>query len=414
MWFLWAISLTAISAFFTVRSVRLRRRLAPAVEAHRRRLESSDVTDRGSDPTSASEDLSGLGAALPPDWHEANGPNGVYYYNTRTQETSWTRPVPPPTVVCTLWPVVVSICVLAEGTLGWITGCAWTNAVESFWPSLPMYPSLPILISDLGATTAVTLLSTVWLIYCADDPTKYTDEQKEDREAVERYFITNAMSFFVGWCYVVSCRDLVTMASDAFGKHGGHWGFAGELAVVILFGPVLTAVLVYVKSVLLARYARLAPKRAQTEPSNAEARSDAAAWANMGSSDTLPAAVDSNQDAPSAPAELPPRHAFYGVAGAPPVSSHIFNTITAGVPPVVVAAPSREELPVARALDPMLMFEPVIAVRPVAVYVSDQSVRPLLPPVVRRSNSGPATELGRCCADRMGPLLGGARRPDTP
>lgn len=29
---------------------------------------------------------------LPPDWQEANGPTGVYYYNVRTQETSWTRP----------------------------------------------------------------------------------------------------------------------------------------------------------------------------------------------------------------------------------------------------------------------------------------------------------------------------------
>ena len=32
------------------------------------------------------------GGALPPDWEEANGPTGLYYYNTRTQETSWTRP----------------------------------------------------------------------------------------------------------------------------------------------------------------------------------------------------------------------------------------------------------------------------------------------------------------------------------
>ena len=40
----------------------------------------------------------GGGGALPPDWQEASGPTGVYYYNTRTQETSWTRPAggPPP------------------------------------------------------------------------------------------------------------------------------------------------------------------------------------------------------------------------------------------------------------------------------------------------------------------------------
>ena len=38
------------------------------------------------------------GGGLPPDWEEANGPTGLYYFNTRTQETSWTRPQggPPP------------------------------------------------------------------------------------------------------------------------------------------------------------------------------------------------------------------------------------------------------------------------------------------------------------------------------
>ena len=41
------------------------------------------------------------GGGLPPDWQQASGPQGTYYYNTRTNETSWTRPAdvggaPPP------------------------------------------------------------------------------------------------------------------------------------------------------------------------------------------------------------------------------------------------------------------------------------------------------------------------------
>uniref|UniRef100_A0A7S2CYF3 WW domain-containing protein n=1 Tax=Haptolina brevifila TaxID=156173 RepID=A0A7S2CYF3_9EUKA len=32
------------------------------------------------------------GDGLPPDWQEASGPTGVYYYNVRTKETTWTRP----------------------------------------------------------------------------------------------------------------------------------------------------------------------------------------------------------------------------------------------------------------------------------------------------------------------------------
>tara|TARA_B110001452_G_scaffold171902_1_gene143969 strand:- start:482 stop:658 length:177 start_codon:yes stop_codon:yes gene_type:complete len=47
----------------------------------------------------------------------------------------------------------------------------------------------------------MTLLAICWFVYLDDNPSSYTDEQKTQREAVERFFLTNAFSFFVGWCH---------------------------------------------------------------------------------------------------------------------------------------------------------------------------------------------------------------------
>ena len=41
-------------------------------------------------PTAAPQ---GRAGALPPQWQEASHPNGTYYYNTSTGQTSWERPV---------------------------------------------------------------------------------------------------------------------------------------------------------------------------------------------------------------------------------------------------------------------------------------------------------------------------------
>jgi hypothetical protein len=69
------------------------------------------------------------------------------------------------------------------------------------------------------------------------------------RELVERYFVTNAGSFVVGWGWVVVLRDLSSAASTAI----DHWlggdpqaqelAFFSEAATVVLFGPVLSVLL---------------------------------------------------------------------------------------------------------------------------------------------------------------------------
>ena len=90
----------------------------------------------------------------------------------------------------------------------------------------------------------------------------------EHRSAVERYFLTNAMSFFVGWCYIQVLRDLVALTSVLLGEHGARWGFIGELVVVTVFGPALTLILVQSKTCLLRKYAKIADQgRGRSEPS---------------------------------------------------------------------------------------------------------------------------------------------------
>ena len=48
----------------------------------------------------------------------------------------------------------LSLCALCEGTLGWITGCGWINAVKSAWTSIDAFPTLAVLASDVRAAAA--------------------------------------------------------------------------------------------------------------------------------------------------------------------------------------------------------------------------------------------------------------------
>eukprot|EP00908_Phaeocystis_cordata_P013249 Transcript_24293.p1 GENE.Transcript_24293~~Transcript_24293.p1 ORF type:complete len:569 (-),score=168.97 Transcript_24293:72-1679(-) len=168
----------------------------------------------------------------------------------------------------------ISLCALGEGTLGWTTGCSWTKAVSSFWPpfietkSIDAYPSMRVLLCDFLAAIFVTLLAVGWLLYLADDPLKYDDVAKSRRSAVEQYFATNAMAYFVGWCHITYLRDLVTLTREGLIEAGARDELAqlGELAVVFLFGPVLTLLMIQAKALLLRRYAALATRRAPSSP----------------------------------------------------------------------------------------------------------------------------------------------------
>jgi len=161
--------------------------------------------------------------------------------------------------------MLCSLCALLEGTFGWITGCAWTTAVSTVWFTLDMYPSLSVMVGNVLASLFFTACAVLWMLYVADDPFKYEDEQKIHRSAVERFFITNAMSFFVGWCWIVCMHDLITLAGAIFDVYSANWGLFGQVALVTCFGPLLTSLVVYVKMTLIRRYANTSQLEGEDE-----------------------------------------------------------------------------------------------------------------------------------------------------
>lgn len=168
--------------------------------------------------------------------------------------------------------MVCSVCALLEGTAGWVSGDAWTQAYSYLFFWISLYPTPLVLLYDTLAAALATAVPVLWLLYVAEDPFKYSDEQKMRRSTVEKFFLTNAMSFFVGWCYITWLRDLVTLLGDALQRWA--WGFYAQLALVICFGPGLTTVTVCVKMTAVRRYARQRAKTAAATRSEADDEHD--------------------------------------------------------------------------------------------------------------------------------------------
>ena len=149
---------------------------------------------------------------------------------------------------------------LVQGTLGWVAGCAWTDVAVDLFPSLSLPPtSHSILLANVGVALGLTALSTCWLVFGAASSVSLSEEDMTNREAVEAYFLTGAMSFFVGWAWVLVIRDsfhpfgqaVGALVDDAFGslelEDGSYvhtaWaargGYIGQLVSVLIFAPVL-------------------------------------------------------------------------------------------------------------------------------------------------------------------------------
>lgn len=89
---------------------------------------------------------------------------------------------------------------LVQGTLGWIAGCAWSDLFTYLTPSMNA-PSTTALdfASNVGVAVAFTLVAVAWLACSGEDPSTVEWNEALDRSDVEQYFVTGAMSFFVGW-----------------------------------------------------------------------------------------------------------------------------------------------------------------------------------------------------------------------
>lgn len=219
VWLLWAISLTAISAVATVRLVRLRVRLMSSLQALKQQSDQAPL------------------------------PRLTFRCSTRLQ----------------LQMMACSLCALLEGTFGWITGSAWSTGLVQVFYSLEEYPTLVNVVYNIAISFGASVLAMLWILYLADDPFDVT--RKTQRSYVERFFMTNAMTFFVGWSYIVWMRGLVVnvrnMLLDA---NYADWGTFGEIVTVIFFGPVMTVLLVRSKVALFGWYSGVHKTRSVRAP----------------------------------------------------------------------------------------------------------------------------------------------------
>ena len=101
---------------------------------------------------------------------------------------------------------------LFEATLAWVAGCAWCDAVVELTTQAD-YPTPRVVLMDTLLAWGFVVLAIAYIIL-SGQPTSIADRYKRNREAVERYFVCYALSFIVGWSWIVMLRDYETLLSD--------------------------------------------------------------------------------------------------------------------------------------------------------------------------------------------------------
>uniref|UniRef100_A0A7S0P5Z9 Uncharacterized protein n=1 Tax=Calcidiscus leptoporus TaxID=127549 RepID=A0A7S0P5Z9_9EUKA len=134
---------------------------------------------------------------------------------------------------------------LMEATLGWVSGCAWTNAVvASPYFAFQAFPTVPGCIKNGGSALLLTCCGVGWLVASGSgSATRMDDRQRGKREEVERYFATNAMGFFVGWSWLVFLRSLSTQFARVGMLAGEASALIGEVLCMAVLAPVLVLAL---------------------------------------------------------------------------------------------------------------------------------------------------------------------------
>ena len=229
MLFFWAISLTGVLAALNVKLTAWRQRLLEAVNGQSRETATSvTAAESGEEELDRDHPLTTF-----PDSAPALSASSASKARreTRIRKAERARAA------------LSSSIALVEGIFGWVTGCAWTDAWVAYLGTTTQYPTFAVTGADFGYACAATALAVGWLALTGDG--SGLDGILTAREKVERYFLTNALSFVVGWAWVVVVRDLTTLISN-IGAPG--WNALRQGICVFIFGPVLTLVFMRVKA----------------------------------------------------------------------------------------------------------------------------------------------------------------------
>jgi hypothetical protein len=130
-----------------------------------------------------------------------------------------------------------------------VAGVAWTNVVVE-WSTQIYYPSGQVVLADSSLVLLFTVVACLVTVLTGGKLRAIDDRAKGSREAVEGYFLVNALSFILGWSWIVMLRDCETLLADGITR-GGNWqraDFFAEGLLVLVFGPGLTLLLVRTKT----------------------------------------------------------------------------------------------------------------------------------------------------------------------
>ena len=138
-----------------------------------------------------------------------------------------------------------------ESTAGGVTGCAFTDAVTTVSGTLSASPkeSPTVWLADVAIAVAFTIFAFGWLALAhvpspkAATSAYHDDAQKVQREVIEKDFLTEALSFAVGWGYIVSLRDVSYLLGRVLGRDSEGWTRMAQILIVLLVGTTLTLLL---------------------------------------------------------------------------------------------------------------------------------------------------------------------------
>lgn len=147
------------------------------------------------------------------------------------------------------WRALCAQCLsLVEATFGWVTGCAWTDAIARFTALSKNTLQAPsVAAEDVRVAAALTLVALAWLVVHAPrDSGASASEHDLARDHFEAAFATNAFVFVVGWAWVIALRDATSLVFLAVWRvaEGSAWAsdaaLLAEGATVALLGVALT------------------------------------------------------------------------------------------------------------------------------------------------------------------------------
>ena len=133
---------------------------------------------------------------------------------------------------------IVSYSDMLQDSFAFVTGCAWTDVVVMMFASLSANPSWPVVLKNFGIAGLIAAGAIAWFVVTGNT----SSGMGVEREAVERYFVTNSFAFFTGWillvahrnalaCVEIGLESLIPMVDTAtglswptwFGDYGGAW-----------------------------------------------------------------------------------------------------------------------------------------------------------------------------------------------